>query len=90
MSNVEHGRSGTYTNHRCRCQDCRRAHSKVIRDRKAVRHSMRVEVGGRLVAAHLPDDKHGNPNTYSNWGCRCAECTEAWTDSYRIRRERAS
>lgn len=90
MTAADHGSASTYTNHNCRCEPCRHAWAEKVRARKAQRHAMRTEVAGRLVAAHLPDSQHGNPNTYSNCGCRCRECTDAWTDSYRVRRERAA
>lgn len=71
---AEHGKSGTYINHRCRCAPCRDAHSATMRAQRRQRYAQRTLVHGRWVA---PDYvAHGTANTYTNWGCRCADCTE--------------
>lgn len=54
----------------------------------AERYAMRVEVDGRLVAAHLPEDYHGRQGTYSNHGCRCAPCTTEHARAEKDRQER--
>lgn len=58
--------------------------TRAKRNRDA-RMARRVLVDGRLVAAHLPDEKHGLQTTYGNWGCRCLPCTEANTTDWRDR-----
>lgn len=43
----------------------------------------------RRVAKLLVDPTaapHGQPGTYSNWGCRCAPCSTAYTASRRTQR----
>jgi hypothetical protein len=44
----------------------------------------------KAQARGLPDDdsRHGTPNGYTYWGCRCADCTAAWSADC-ARRERA-
>lgn len=38
-----------------------------------------------------PDDvRHGSANGYRNLGCRCARCTQAWTEYTRARRTAGS
>lgn len=68
----------------------------VWKERKEGRYALRVEVGGRLVAAHLPPEYHGRDGTYVNHGCRCTDCTNGHARSAlerdqqrRIRREMA-
>ena len=79
MSLVIHGKATTYTNHRCRCEACRRAASayhKSHRERRADRLN------------HDPTlADHGTVDTYANWGCRCAFCTNEWAAYRRERRE---
>lgn len=41
------------------------------------RRSLLVEVDGRMVATHIPADRHGFRNTYKYWLCRCVPCTDA-------------
>ena len=41
------------------------------------RRSLLVKVDGRMVATHLPDERHGQLNTYKYWLCRCQPCTDA-------------
>lgn len=46
----------------------------------------------RALTGLPPDDpRHGKPSTYTNWACRCPECTRANTESAmpRIRASRA-
>ena len=90
-SNTPHGSSSTYTNHGCRCDECRAAWAATIGGIKARRHALRVEVDGRMVAAHLPHEMHGKPGTYGNHGCRCEECTAGWAadSAQRARRRKA-
>jgi hypothetical protein len=66
----EHGVVGSYTNHRCRCEACRRANSEYQAQRKAGRQAQ--------LMADPSLAQHGVATTYSNWGCRCDTCTQAW------------
>jgi hypothetical protein len=34
------------------------------------------------------DPRHGSNNGYSNLGCRCQHCRQAWARTYQERRER--
>jgi hypothetical protein len=52
-------------------------------NQRATRWARRVVVDGRLVAAHLPNERHGLPSTYTNHGCQCGPCTQANTDHWR-------
>lgn len=79
--------ASTYSNHGCRCAECRKAWAAQVKRRQAERCALRVEVGGRLVAVHLPEDQHGRESTYGNHGCRCCPCTDEWA---RVCRERAA
>lgn len=66
------------------------------REMRARRRASRVLIDGRLVASAdginpLPAEYHGKPGTYTNWGCRCATCTDQYTDyldKYRETRDR--
>ena len=62
---IAHGKLGSYTNHKCRCADCREAVRVYMGDWKATR------------AGLVPDGAHGKASTYTNYGCRCEDCREA-------------
>jgi hypothetical protein len=60
--------SGTcYTHHGCRCEVCKRVNAERCSRRRKERDPSK-----------LPPERHGKISTYSNWNCRCGECTEAW------------
>lgn len=40
------------------------------------RMKMRTEINGRMVATHLPAEKHGTRTGYNYWHCRCEACTD--------------
>jgi hypothetical protein len=52
-------------------------------DKHRRRRAERVMVEGKLVHLRAP---HGRPTGYSNYGCRCGECTAAWTAKIQRRR----
>lgn len=58
------------------------------------RLALRVEMDGRLIAAHLPAEMHGDAHTYVNHGCQCDRCRAdhalAQKDRWERRRMRAS
>lgn len=83
----EHGKLHTYRCG-CGCDECRRVARERVTAYRMARFALRVEVGGRLVAMHLPADAHGRASTYSNHGCQCGDCTAAWADAARVRRYR--
>lgn len=70
-----HGTPGGYTNHGCRCDDCRAA----LRDYQRRRRKQRIE-------SPTPDRVHGTVNGYGNYGCRCDRCRGAWTKNEQRRR----
>jgi len=76
--------AATYTNHGCRCDECRVANRTQVAAGRARRYRITADNGG--VA---PTGKH-NETTYSNWGCRCRVCTTAHAAAVRGRRRRRS
>lgn len=52
----------------CRCDECRKAN----RERCYTTFNSMKE---RLAST---DREHGTSSTYSNWGCRCTACCDAW------------
>jgi hypothetical protein len=64
-----HGTVGGYTNHSCRCDDCRAA----MKAARVARHS-------RPIPSSV---EHGRAGTYTNYGCRCDDCRVAHTASQR-------
>lgn len=81
-----HGKYSTYTNQRCRCDECREAARVRMGSYRKARFATRVMVNGRLVAPGLPKGSHGKEGTYTNHGCRCPRCTEAWAEASLARR----
>lgn len=59
------------------CPQCRKTHSQRAAQWRARQRQRRKLVDGRLVALHLPPDKHGLASTYTNYGCQCPPCTTA-------------
>ena len=68
---LPHGDNSTYVNHRCRCEACKAAHAKRVKEQRAAR--------ARLIVADPSVAEHGLNSTYQNWGCRCPECGAAHT-----------
>jgi len=64
-----HGVSAYRSNY-CRCDVCRIASTDRAREERQARRE-------RLLADPTLAP-HGVPATYSNWGCRCRECTTAY------------
>lgn len=74
----QHGTTNMYSNHKCRCDACRRAHNLACARRK------RANVG-----LELPEGmSHGNKNSYQR-GCRCDLCRRAHAN-YSAERGRAA
>jgi hypothetical protein len=76
-----HGTPGGYTNHRCRCPECREAQRRyVVEDYRP-----------RIREPGLPDDdeRHGTYNAYSNYRCRCEQCRAANTEYARDYNQRS-
>jgi hypothetical protein len=60
-----HGLTSSYTNHGCRCEQCRAAWAEYCRNRRQER------------SLPTDDPRHGKDSTYQNYGCRCRQCSEA-------------
>ena len=75
-----HGTRGRY-NSGCRCDECRGAERESAIRLRREKQELLVEIDGRMVAAHLPKEKHGRPGTYDYYGCRCRPCTDAQLES---------
>lgn len=60
-----HGLASTYSNLRCRCEDCRRANSDRMQQQRRERR--------RYPSDQIPHGRGG----YSNYDCRCKTCKEA-------------
>ncbi len=71
---------GGYTNHGCRCDECRAGFAAYTKKRNREREA--------LLLADPTLAPHGVPSTYGNWRCRCRPCTDAWTAESRERRNR--
>ena len=70
---VKHGGAGTaYEHYKCRCTECKLAHSERINRRRKERDPN-----------DAPWDSHGKVSTYKNWNCRCEACTQANTEDSR-------
>lgn len=80
MTNDRHGEPARSYSRGCRCEVCRAKHAARLRGQRDTRKAERVLVDGRLVAVHAP--RHGLPDTYNNWFCRCEECTKAWAKTH--------
>lgn len=65
IARQEHGTPRTYKRG-CRCDLCRAANKQRVLAWRA-----------ESYAKAIPPNAHGRASTYSNWGCRCAECTRA-------------
>lgn len=79
-----HNASG-YRNHKCRCDDCRAGATERMRTRRRAAAAARraaTEAGRVYVAAGVT---HGR-NAYTNYGCRCQVCVDAWNGQARARR----
>ena len=56
--------------------------------RRERRQAMRENVNGRMVATHLPPERHGDRHTYDRWYCRCEPCSQANREAVRAYRAR--
>jgi len=72
---IAHGSTSTYTNHKCRCDECHAAWAAYCRGAKERRRDA-------LATSAVP---HGKASTYGNWGCRCRPCTDDWSRDWAAR-----
>lgn len=77
---VPHGTTGGYTNWKCRCRRCTRAHNLSMAIHRKARFTRATEDFWSVP--------HG-PNGYTNYGCRCETCKQGSRDYLRSRREQA-
>ena len=86
-----HGTVNLYRNFGCRCVPCTKVtteyneeHHEAWRRRQGMKY--RGKVPDRFVPDHLDpnDSRHGTPNFYKYYGCRCRACTDAKTAQERI------
>lgn len=61
-----HGTISGYTNHKCRCSDCRIANRETKAENRKAR-----------TAKPIPRHVHGTDNGYVNYKCRCKRCKKA-------------
>lgn len=67
-----HGRTGTYTNLACRCEECKQA----MRDyQRRYRQGKRIE--GGVTRGKRTEMAHGTTSMYTSGKCRCGECRTA-------------
>lgn len=81
MAAIDHGSASTYTNHGCRCDECRTAKSAVVARQRSERRAL-LALGLAAVV------EHGRASTYQNYCCRCDPCTDA--NAARLREYRAA
>lgn len=84
-----HGITSTYVNWGCRCVACAEANAVAMARHRQRRLALRYLVDGRLVAP-VPDERHGDNNTYVNWGCRCVLCSTTHAARCKLDREAAA
>lgn len=83
MAEIRHGTRNGYTEHKCRCEDCRRWNSERCED-----YRRRKEQGIMLQRPKGSGPEHGTPSAYSHHGCRCEVCVEAHNTRNRAEYER--
>lgn len=71
---IEHGTTNAYSNHGCRCGECREAWRLYVTEKNhRLGRSRPKEV---VFAERAAAVKHGTATKYKNHGCRCDECRE--------------
>jgi hypothetical protein len=71
-----HGSASTYTNHHCRCDECKAAWNAYVSKRRMQRVLLVAESG-------LPEGVEHGEHAYNNWGCCCNVCTAAHAEAAR-------
>lgn len=90
MSANDHGSASTYTNHACRCPECREAY-RVYAPAKAARERYRRRLGMSPRKPARPLEAiHGTRYAYVRRECRCEACTAAAAEYMRQRRARGA
>lgn len=74
-----HGTSTGYTRHKCRCDKCYEAYTKVRKDREARKRREGLPEG---------DPRHGTSNGYKHFGCKCEPCRTAHWEAVKAQKAR--
>lgn len=69
---VPHGHYLSYLRDKCHCDTCREGWRLHCAAQKAKRIAKGLKRG---------DHRHGTPNGYTNWGCKCTRCSKAHQES---------
>lgn len=77
---IAHGTATKYSNHKCRCNECKAAWAAYVLQRRRQRARYVVTEG-------LPSSVAHGAAAYVNWGCRCDICLAAELDR-QVRRRR--
>lgn len=81
MDNLIHGKRYTYTKHKCRCPECKRANAEYKSYKTAQYRNLQASAAREDASADAQDFlsklTHGLPSTYEWFGCRCNECKKA-------------
>jgi hypothetical protein len=80
---IAHGTYSKYTNHKCRCDDCRKAWTEYTRQRRRKRWASTTANG-------LPSSVEHGAWAYFNWGCRCNVCRKDVVAKQRAARQAAT
>lgn len=87
MGANDHGKYSTYTNYKCRCEECKAAALEVQRSRTAKKRG-ESEFIPRQRGRKAGPVKHGTVTQYQNGGCRCEECKGAIRAYYKSRKDK--
>lgn len=74
-----HGTSTGYTRHKCRCDKCHEAYTKVRKEREARNRREGLPEG---------DPRHGTSNGYKHFGCKCEPCRTAHGETVKAQKEK--
>ena len=77
---IVHGTIGAYSNHACRCAECRAANTACNLAGRQRRHA--AMIAGEVLPPH------GVESTYMNYMCRCQPCRDDHNRRDHIRRDR--
>ncbi|WP_037164973.1 hypothetical protein [Rhodococcoides fascians] len=78
-----HGSISTYTNHACRCDECKAENARVQAEFRSAQRAKRIVIDGDFFH---PEANHGTSTAYNAYGCRCRVCRAGHAT---VKRERA-